>query len=81
MKLITTQTINMLTKQIQKTLFSVLLVLSLTSSVFLNMEAKELNAQGFDVSYFAPEDAEIMFPDVEFVSLFLEKAKDILFVR
>ncbi len=68
-------------KKIQQVLFSSLLALSLISSVYINGEAKELKTQGFDVSYFSPEDAEAIMPDVQFVSHVVEKIKDAIFVR
>ena len=68
-------------KKIQQILFLSLVALSLLSSVYINGEAKELKSQGFDVSYFSPEDAEAIFPDVQFVGHILEKLRDVVFVR
>ena len=68
-------------KKVQQILFSSLVALSLLSSVYINGEAKELKKQGFDVSYFSPEDAEAILPDVQFVGHVVEKLKDIVFAR
>jgi len=68
-------------KKIQRILFSSLVVLSLISSVYINGEAKELKNQGFDVSYFSPEDAEAMMPDVQFIGHIVEKVKEVVFVN
>lgn len=68
-------------KKIQQVLFSSLLALSLISSVYINGEAKELKSQGFDVSYFSPEDAEAMMPDVRFIGHIVDKLKEVVFVN
>ena len=68
-------------KKIQHIFFCSLVALSLLSSVYVNGEAKELKTQGFDVSYFSPEDAEKIFPDVQFVSHIADKIKEVVFFR
>ena len=60
-------------KKVQQILFATLFIVSLSSSLYLNGQAKELNKQGFEISYFSPEDAESMMPDVRFVDHFIEK--------
>ncbi|MFT6335577.1 MAG: hypothetical protein ACJATI_002332 [Halioglobus sp.] len=68
-------------KKIQQILFSCLVVLSLLSSLYISGEAQELKTQGFNVSYFSPEDTEAIFPDVQFVGHVLDKLRDVVFVR
>ncbi|MFT4536194.1 MAG: hypothetical protein ACJA1A_002402 [Saprospiraceae bacterium] len=63
-------------KKVQQILFCSLVALSLVSSVYINGEAKQLKTQGFDVSYFSPEDAEAILPDVQFVGLVVEKLRE-----
>jgi|GEM_PF-6383634 len=57
---------------IQKTLFIALLVTSLSSSVFLNGQAKQMQDEGFDVSYLSAETAEQLMPDHRFLDHFFE---------
>lgn len=71
----------MTSKKYQQVLFSSLVVLSIISSIYINGEAKELKTQGFDVSYFSPEDAEAIMPDVQFVGHILDKIRDVIFTR
>lgn len=68
-------------KKIQHIFFSFLVALSLLSSVYVNGEAKELKTQGFDVSYFSPEDDEKIFPDVQLISHLADKIKEIVFFK
>lgn len=71
----------MTSKKYQQVLFSSLVVLSIISSIYINGEAKELKTQGFDVSYFSPEDAEAIMPDVQFVGHIVDKIRDVIFTR
>jgi hypothetical protein len=69
----------MTSKKVQYLFFSSLFVISLLSSLYINGEAKELETQGYEVSYFSTEDAEKIFPDVRFVSHIVDAIKDVVF--
>lgn len=63
----------MIKKKIQKILFGSLVILSLSSAIYLNGQAKVLESQGFEISYFSSEDAEELLPDVEFVDIMFRR--------
>lgn len=60
-------------RKIQQVLFASLFIMSISSSVYLNDQAEELRTQGFEISYFSAEDAELIMPDVKFVEHFVDK--------
>jgi len=57
---------------IQKMLFIALLITSLSSSAFLNGQAKQLQEDGFDVAYLSAETAEQLMPDHKFLDHIFE---------
>ena len=63
----------MTSKKMQQILFALLVVVSFSSALYLNVQAKALNEQGFEISYLSPEDAEAILPDVKFMNHFIEK--------
>lgn len=71
----------MTSQKVQKFLFLALLVVSLSSSLYINGEAQDLALAGFDVSYFSSDDTETLFPDARLLDHILDKLREVVFVR